>query len=66
MTLAKHLTMVQEVALVVMVGSGDTAGYFLPLAAESRGAIHVTSLPHSCKSPQQLTHLSACKPSKRQ
>lgn len=58
--------MIQEVVLVMMVGSGEAAGYFLPLAAESHGAVHVTSLPHSCKSPQQLTHLSACKPSKRQ
>lgn len=30
---AEYLTMIQEVALILVVGSGETVGYFLPLVA---------------------------------
>lgn len=63
MSPAKHLTMIQEVVVVVMVGSVEQQAV---LSAQLQEAAVPFTSPPSCTSQQWLTHLSDCKPAKQQ
>lgn len=52
-----HGTIIQEVALIPVVGSRETAGYFLPLAARKSWCHHITSHPPPAGNPWSSSHV---------